>query len=115
MIWKCNYYYRKRNRNQEFEPNSKIQNKLPLPHRPHTADVRLAGVFVPYQSLPILSCWFIYSGRNIKEKWSRFTSNKVAVLFVGIWLLHLVGMLWTSDFANGIKDLRIKLPLLLCQ
>ena len=27
--------------------------------------------------------------------------------------MHLVGMLWTSDFANGIKDLRIKLPLLL--
>ncbi len=55
---------------------------------------------------------FILEG-NIKEKWNRFTSNKVAVLFVGIWLMHLVGMLWTSDFANGIKDLRIKLPLLL--
>ncbi len=50
---------------------------------------------------------------NIKERWNRFTSNKVAVVFVGIWLLHLIGMLWTSDLDAGLKDLRIKLPLLL--
>ncbi|MBK8364242.1 MAG: hypothetical protein IPL24_11360 [Bacteroidetes bacterium] len=50
---------------------------------------------------------------NIKERWKRFTSNKVAVVFVGIWLLHLVGILWTTDLAAGMKDLRIKLPLLL--
>ncbi len=55
---------------------------------------------------------FILEG-NIKERWKRFTSNKVAVIFVGIWLMHLIGMLWTTDLANGIKDLRIKLPLLL--
>lgn len=50
---------------------------------------------------------------NVKEKWKRFTSNKVAIIFVGIWLMHLIGMIWTSDIPNGIKDLRIKLPLLL--
>lgn len=50
---------------------------------------------------------------NVKEKWKRFLSNRVAVVFVGIWLLHLAGLMWTSDWANGIKDLRIKLPLLL--
>ncbi|MBL0032812.1 MAG: O-antigen ligase family protein [Bacteroidetes bacterium] len=50
---------------------------------------------------------------NIKERWKRFTSNKVAVVFVGIWLLHLIGILWTTDLAAGMKDLRIKLPLLL--
>ena len=31
---------------------------------------------------------------------------------VGIWLLHVIGLLWTQDFHEGIKDLRIKLPLL---
>ncbi len=50
---------------------------------------------------------------DIKEKWNRFVSNKVALIFVGIWLMHLIGMFWTSDFESGIKDLRIKLPLLL--
>lgn len=49
---------------------------------------------------------------NFKEKTRRFINNKAAVLMVGIWLLHVIGLLWTQDFHEGIKDLRIKLPLL---
>ena len=49
---------------------------------------------------------------DFKEKTRRFITNKAAVLIVGFWLLHVIGLLWTQDFHEGIKDIRIKLPLL---
>ena len=50
---------------------------------------------------------------NVSSKIKRFYANKVAVLLVGIWLMHLIGLFWTSDLTEGLKDLRIKLPLLI--
>ena len=49
---------------------------------------------------------------NFKEKTRRFINSKAAVLMVGFWLLHVIGLLWTQDFHEGIKDVRIKLPIL---
>ena len=60
----------------------------------------------------VLLAAFFWEG-NIKEKLERFILNKAALLFSGIWLLHLVGLLWTSDLNEGIKDLRVKLPILI--
>ena len=50
---------------------------------------------------------------DVKGKFKRFFSNRFALLIAGIWLLHLIGMLWTTDTGEGFKDLRIKLPLLI--
>ncbi|MFM2135283.1 MAG: hypothetical protein RL021_683 [Bacteroidota bacterium] len=55
---------------------------------------------------------FLLEG-SIKGKFTRFLNNKPAVLLAGFWLLHVLGMAWTSDVGEGLKDLRIKLPLLL--
>ncbi len=55
---------------------------------------------------------FIIEG-SIVEKFKKFLSNPTAVLITVIWLLHLIGLAWTSDLQEGLKDLRIKLPLLL--
>ena len=51
-------------------------------------------------------------GRGFKSKLSRFWHNKAAVLLVAFYLMHVVGLLWTSDFEYAIKDLRVKLPIL---
>ena len=51
-------------------------------------------------------------GRGIKDKLLRFCCNKPAVLLVAFYLLHVVGLLWTSDFQYAMKDLRVKLPIL---
>ena len=51
-------------------------------------------------------------GRGIHDKLSRFWQNKAAVLLVAFYLLHVVGLLWTSDFQYALKDLRVKLPIL---
>lgn len=49
----------------------------------------------------------------LKGKLTRFLNDAPAVLLVGFWMVHSLGMAWTSDVEEGLKDLRIKLPLLL--
>ena len=51
-------------------------------------------------------------GRGFKSKLSRFWHNKAAVLLVAFYLMHVVGLLWTSDFQYALRDLRVKLPIL---
>ena len=51
-------------------------------------------------------------GRGFKSKLSRFWHNKAAVLLVAFYLMHVVCLLWTSDFEYALKDLRVKLPIL---
>ena len=49
---------------------------------------------------------------NWKEKWN---NNKSSLLFwvsVSFFILHLIGLLWTSNFEYALHDLKIKLPLL---
>lgn len=50
--------------------------------------------------------------KDFKQKLSRFWHNKAAVLLVAFYLMHVVGLLWTSDFEYALKDLRVKLPIL---
>ena len=49
---------------------------------------------------------------NVKTRFNDFIHNKIAVAMVSMYLLHFVGLLYTSDFNYALKDLRIKLPLL---
>ena len=51
-------------------------------------------------------------GRGFKSKFSRFWHNKAAVLLVAFYLMHVVGLLWTTDFQYALKDLRVKLPIM---
>ncbi len=53
--------------------------------------------------------WFIEG--NYKEKLLRLWNNKPAVVVCSIFLLHLLGMTYSSDWAYGLNDLRIKAPL----
>ena len=54
----------------------------------------------------------IYFHHDFKSKFNRFWQNKAAVLLVAFYLMHVVGLLWTSDFQYALKDLRVKLPIL---
>src|SRR6188508_2834446 len=59
----------------------------------------------------VFAASFLFEG-NFTEKIRGFFRNKPALVICGILLLHLVGMLWTDNYAEGWKDVRIKLPLL---
>lgn len=49
---------------------------------------------------------------GIKTKLSRFIHNKIAVLLALFYLMHIIGLLYTTDFQYAMKDLRVKLPVL---
>lgn len=47
------------------------------------------------------------------KKFVVFFHNRAAVVFTSLLLLHAIGLLYTSDFDYALKDLRIKLPILI--
>ena len=83
--------------------------------------VFLSGIIVFAIGLPLsvflMSCgqlialigWCIYP--DYLKRIGQFLNNKVALSFVLIYVMHLIGMLWTTDINAGLKDLRIKFPL----
>jgi len=68
--------------------------------------------FVTSISQFVLAASFFAEG-NFVEKFRRYFKNKPALIITGILVLHVIGLLWTSDYAEGWKDIRIKLPLLI--
>ena len=60
------------------------------------------SLFLTSISQFVLFAAFLFEGK-IKEKIARFFQNKTALLFAGIWILHLIGLLWTKDMNEGIK------------
>ena len=53
----------------------------------------------------------IYTAFIIKLK--LFIGNKAALIIASLYLLHIIGLLYTSNFDYAAKDLRVKIPLLL--
>ncbi len=45
-------------------------------------------------------------------KWERIRGNRAFLIFTLFYLLHLLGGLWSTDLAYWLKDLWIKIPLL---
>lgn len=57
----------------------------------------------------------IYEGiaqRRLASIPEKFFGSPAAMLMAGFFALHLLGMIHTEDVSSGIRDLRIKLPLL---
>ena len=53
--------------------------------------------------------WF-WEG-NIPQKFRQFRQNKSAVILSSVFLLHILGLAYTTDFGYALNDIRIKLPL----
>lgn len=60
----------------------------------------------------LIAAVWLFMGDPVKVKFQRFLHNKVALLLVSLYLLHVVGLLYTSDFPYAFKDLKVKLPML---
>ncbi len=74
-------------------------------HRSHP--LAGAALFIPYGLV-----WIVQGlGRKMKVFFHR--ENAPAWALMSIYLLHVAGLFFTTDFAYAMKDLRIKLPLLL--
>lgn len=74
------------------------------------ASMPLSRFGLSVAQLSILGIWLI-DGKLI-QKTRQFFSNRAAVVLVSFYLLHVIGLLYTTDFQYALKDLRVKLPLL---
>jgi len=50
---------------------------------------------------------------KVIEKFKVFLHSKAALAFSSIFLMHIIGLLYTSDFDYALLDIRTKVPLLL--
>jgi hypothetical protein len=50
---------------------------------------------------------------NFISKWKSFIRNKPAVVLCSFYIMHLLGLLYTTNFNYGMEDINKKLPLLL--
>src|ERR1700740_337656 len=58
----------------------------------------------------LLGNWIIEG--DFKRKWQVMKTSRVLWVMSGFYILHLIGLLWTSDFEYALNDIKIKLPLL---
>ena len=74
---------------------------------------RLVPIFI---SLMLLN-WLIEG--DFKSKFKVILRNKYALLFIALYVLHLIGLAYTSNMDSGLFDIQVKaslliLPLMLC-
>lgn len=69
-------------------------------------------LLISFAEILLITNWLVEG--NLKEKWKSFIRQPAAIGLSSIYLLHFIGLLWTNeDFSYALKDLRIKLPLLI--
>ncbi|MBI4932121.1 MAG: O-antigen ligase family protein [Bacteroidetes bacterium] len=83
----------------------------------------LFGVFLLAVSLPwskflmsnaqiiLLASWLL--GGDLPSKLIRFLKNKTALVLSSVFILHVIGLSYTTDFTYGLEDVQKKIPLLL--
>jgi hypothetical protein len=59
----------------------------------------------------IIFSWLLL--RNYKQSVIKFFKNKIALAVSSLFLLHLVGLAYTSNFTYALNDIRVKLPIFL--
>ena len=64
----------------------------------------------------VLEGWSRPDGSNRhstwRERWQMARESRLLQFFVAFYMLHVVGLLWTSNLAHGFAALQVKLPLL---
>lgn len=71
----------------------------------------LSKFLMSFAEIILFANWILEG--NIFNKIKIFFKNKLALILSSLFLLHILGLLYTSDFDYAFKDLRVKLPLLI--
>lgn len=58
----------------------------------------------------LLGNWLLEG--KFKEKWNNLRSNKLFWILSSVFLLHVIGLLYTTDLQAGWNDVRTKIPLI---
>ncbi len=73
------------------------------------AGLSISKVLISLGTMLIGLNWILEGG--FAAKWRLLLARKSVFILISIFVLHLPSLLWTSDFDEGLKDIRIKLPL----
>lgn len=63
-------------------------------------------------TMMFLALIFLLEG-EYKSKIKRLVSNKAFLLLSAFFLLHIIGLLWTTDTAYAWHDIKVKLPIII--
>lgn len=77
----------------------------------------LFAASLPLSKFTISLAQFIIAGNwllegNYKYKWSLLKKNRVALIFMSLYLIHIVGLWNTSNYSFALNDLKTKVPIL---
>jgi hypothetical protein len=75
------------------------------------ADFNKRDEVVKRRKIEIFTDYFRIIGNNLGGKFRRLFNNPAALVVISLYLIHVAGLLYTSDLNYALKDLRIKLPL----
>lgn len=59
----------------------------------------------------LLGNWIIEL--RFRQKWQRLKNNRVFWAIAAVFIIHVLGLTYTSDFERAVEDLKIKAPLLI--
>jgi hypothetical protein len=69
------------------------------------------SVFTSSMFMILLALNWVVEGRYV-EKWKMVAGNRALQVFLLLYIIHIVGLIWSSDLAYALHDMKIKLPLL---
>lgn len=69
------------------------------------------SVFLVSVGTFVLAGNWLLEGNHIKRL-KQFFTNPLSLAISSVFLIHCIGLFWTKDFVWGLKDIRVKLPLL---
>lgn len=72
--------------------------------------IPVSHIIMSIAQIILLANWLF--DKNLPNHLKKFAHNKAAVIFSIIFIIHLAGLLYTTDFDYAIKDLRTKIPLI---
>lgn len=92
--------------------------KLPSHSSIYFFGLLLMAIGLPFSTFLMSLSQFVLVGNwitegNIKQKLTSFWRNKSAVILSSVFILHLIGLFYSSDFNYAFRDIRVKLPILI--
>lgn len=75
------------------------------------ASLPLSMFMMSVSQFIILGGWLLQGNFSIRLR--QAFSNKAVWILCSVYVLHLIGLIYSADYAYAFKDLRVKLPLLL--
>jgi len=68
-------------------------------------------ILMSISQISLVALWL--ANGHLKQKWQAFIHNKAALLLVSLFLVHALGLVYSTDLAYALKDLKTKVPILI--